>query len=87
MIRGTKITCPHCNGSGATVLASVYERTLKLLCRKGKATGSELSRIDECKATAMNNRLAALERHGLVTSHWEGRRRIYEIRVPFGFPD
>lgn len=44
-------------------------------------TGADLAVIAKCKPTAMNNRLAALERHGLATSYVVGRRRFFQASV------
>ena len=77
-MRGTPITCPYCHGKGHTVLSSRYEFTLKRLRRLGEATGAQIARLLECKATAINNRLWALERHGLVeVVRVDGREKFY----------
>ena len=70
--------CPYCGGTGRVPLTGVYAGTLELLRRQpGEATGADLARQDGCKATAMNNRLAALERFGLATSRRFGRLRLF----------
>lgn len=79
-MRGTPIKCGHCRGTGRAVLSSVYEFTLKRLRKNGPSTGADLARLEECKATAVNNRLRVLERYGLATSRWDGRKRIYTAR-------
>lgn len=73
------IPCSHCRGSGRVALSGIYADTLDLLhCRLGKeVTGADLARVAGCQATAMNNRLAWLERHGLATSRRYGRLRLY----------
>lgn len=71
------VICSTCQGAGKVDLNGVYADTLKLLRKCGEATGAELARIDGCAATAMNNRLAALERHGLARSRRYGRKRLY----------
>jgi len=72
------VRCPSCKGTGRIELTGVYAETLALLQRQGvERTGAELARLDGCKATAMNNRLAALERLGLAQSRRFGRLRLY----------
>jgi hypothetical protein len=39
-----------------------------------------LAVIDNCQPTAMNNRLAALERLGLAVSERYGRKRMYWVK-------
>ncbi len=59
-----------------------YADTLWLLCsHKDEVTGAQLAKEDGCKATAMNNRLASLERLGLATSRVCGRKRLYLANV------
>lgn len=73
------VTCGHCLGTGHIELSGVYAETLSLLRRqKDEVTGADLAKIDGCKATAMNNRLAMLENHGLATSRRYGRMRLYK---------
>lgn len=74
------VCCPHCRGSGRIPLTGVYADTLELLRANGEATGADLARVEGCKATAMNNRLAMLERHGLATSRRYGRQRLYRVK-------
>ena len=72
------IRCPCCRGSGRIPLTGIYAQTLALLRRcHGEVTAASLARQDGCKATAMNNRLAALERFGLATSRRFGRLRLF----------
>ncbi len=75
-----KRPCPCCGGTGTIDLTGVYADTLKLLRRTGEATGAALARADGCKASAMNNRLAALERMGLAQSRRYGRERLYRAK-------
>jgi DNA-binding transcriptional ArsR family regulator len=70
--------CPCCKGTGRVEMSGVIADTLALLRRQGgEVTGAALARLDGCKPTAMNNRLAYLERRGLVTSRRYGRVRLY----------
>ncbi len=71
------VPCPCCGGTGLRPLTGVYAETLALLRAAGEATGADLARRVGCKATAMNNRLAALERLGLAVSRRYGRLRLY----------
>lgn len=72
------VCCPHCKGTGRREVTGIYAKTLELLRRQGgERTGADLARLDGCKAPAMNNRLAGLERYGLVTSRRFGRLRLY----------
>ena len=73
--------CPHCSGTGKVELTGVYADTLRLLEMQSlEVTGAALARAAKCKATAMNNRLAALERMGLAASRRYGRKRLYMAR-------
>lgn len=74
------VRCGHCGGTGLLPLTGVCADTLTLLRAAGEATGADLARLDGCKATAMNNRLAVLERHGLATSRRYGRKRLYRAK-------
>lgn len=62
-------------------VTGVYLETLLLLlkvCNVARyVTGAQLARRAGCKATAMNNRLASLERAGLIQSTTFGRERRY----------
>lgn len=72
-------TCGHCGGTGHVELTGIYADTLALLRRqKSEVTGAALSKIDGCKDTTMNNRLAMLERHGFATSRRYGRERLFK---------
>ena len=73
--------CSCCNGTGRVLLTGVYAETLALLRHQdGEVTGADLARLIGCKKTAMNNRLAALEKHGLATSRRWGRKRLYKTK-------
>lgn len=73
------IRCHLCNGTGRLILTGEYLTTFIQLAEvKGETTGAELAKAMKTKATAMNNRLAALERHGLAVSRRWGRKRLYK---------
>lgn len=73
-----RVPCPGCRGTGRKELTGVYAETFALLRgRRREITGAELARMVHCKPTAMNNRLAALERLELATSRRCGRLRLY----------
>jgi hypothetical protein len=67
------VVCTHCGGTGSVELSGVYADTLALVIRKPGLNGSALAKIARCKATAMNNRLKALERLGVATGKRYGR--------------
>ncbi len=72
------IRCHLCHGSGKVVLTGEYLSTfLALAQQKTEVTGAALARTLSVRPTAMNNRLAVLERHGLATSRRCGRKRLY----------
>lgn len=74
------VRCGHCGGTGLRPLTGVYADTLVLLRAAGEVTGADLARRARCKATAMNNRLAVLERHGPSTSRRYGHKRLYRAK-------
>jgi hypothetical protein len=71
------VTCLCCRGTGRVPLTGVYADTLDLLRRSGEVCGAALARAAGCKPSAMNNRLAALERPGLAVSRRYGRLRLF----------
>jgi biotin operon repressor len=74
--------CPTCKGIGAVELTGAYGDTLAAILALGKGaetTGVELARTLGVAATAVNNRLAAIERLGLLVSRRDGCRRLYRI--------
>ena len=73
----TTVVCGCCGGTGRVPLSSLYLETLALLRKHGPTTGAALSKIAGCKATAMNNRLKGLERHGLAKGRRDGRKVFY----------
>lgn len=74
------IDCTCCNGSGKTLVTGKYRFTLSLLRKHPDSTGAELAEIDGCYATAMNNRLAWLERNGLAIGTKDGTRKYYRAK-------
>lgn len=75
------VRCPLCRGAGRVELTGVYLETfLALAACGGEVCGAELARRMKAKPTAVNNRLAALERHGLATSRRYGRERLFTAK-------
>lgn len=73
------VACSHCSGTGKVQLTGQYAETLVLLRRnKHEISGAALAFKANCEPTAMNNRLAALERMGLAESRRYGRLRLYK---------
>lgn len=70
-------TCPYCNGEGTIHLTANQKETLSLFRRGRRLTGADVGRALGIKATNANNRLAELERFGLLESKREGRRRYF----------
>jgi DNA-binding Lrp family transcriptional regulator len=48
-----------------------------LLQRKRPISGADLARVAGINPTAMNNRLVELEKLGLATGTWAGRKRLW----------
>ena len=72
--------CAHCGGSGRVELTGEYLATYRALAALGaEVSGAVLARRMGVRATAMNNRLAALERHGLAVSRRYGRERRFRV--------
>ncbi len=70
--------CSQCGGSGYVTMTGVFADTLALLKKQsGEVTAAQLALVARCKATAMSNRLAALERMGFVSSRRYGRLRLF----------
>lgn len=77
-----KVKCSCCGGTGRRDLSRIYAATLQLLRKHiDMVSGASLAIEVGCKATAMNNRLAALERHGLAVSIKYGCMRLYRAKV------
>lgn len=73
-------TCSHCGGKGVVEFTGVFADTLVLLRQAGPTTAADLAPVAGCKATAMSNRLAALEKLGLATSRRYGVKRLYQAK-------
>lgn len=72
------IRCHLCKGTGLAVLTGEYLDTfLKLAEATQEMSGADMARLMGVPPTAMNNRLVALERHGLATSRRYGRKRLF----------
>ncbi len=75
--------CPHCNGTGRSLVGTAHAETLAFLRRHQLSTTSaNLARLMGIKPTAMNNRLADLEAMGFLTSIRRGRERIFSLFDP-----
>lgn len=75
------LTCPHCKGTGRTTLSRAYAATWeKIKNRAGEFTAAMLAASWGVPATRLNNQLAALERHGLLSSVPSGRERLYRVK-------
>lgn len=76
-----RIRCATCHGTGMIVVTGVYAETLHGLRRRCSRGGFVVANRDAawfgCKATALNNRLAWLEAHGLAKSERFGRQRRF----------
>jgi hypothetical protein len=73
------ITCSHCDGEGLVELTGIYFDTLMLLRNQpALLNGVELAKLANCNPTAMNNRLAYLESHGLAERTRYGRESTWK---------
>ena len=73
-----QIKCFHCGGAGVVSLTGCYAETLALLLKQRKPiNGAEMAKLAGIKATAMNNRLNALERFGLARRNKNGRESLW----------
>lgn len=68
------VQCTHCGGTGTIELTGVYADTLGLVIRNPGLNGAELAKLSKCEATAMNNRLNALQRLGVASGQKYGRQ-------------
>lgn len=80
------VLCPHCRGRGIIELTGIYAETLRGVRRKCARNGSYVVANRDaawfgCQATALNNRLDALEKHGLLRSERYGRQRRFYLNV------
>lgn len=74
--------CPHCHGSGRIEVTGIYAQTLKDVQRWCSRSGRYVVANRDagwfgCNGTALSNRLAVLEKHGLVYSVKYGRQRRF----------
>lgn len=74
------VPCGCCRGTGRVPLGDEYAATLAALARLGEASGADMGRALGIKFTAANNRLAALEKHGLAVSRRAGRKRLFRAK-------
>lgn len=75
------LVCPHCRGTGRTTLGRAYAATWeRIKNRAGEFTAAGLAREWDVPATRVNNQLAALERHGLLSSSPSGRERLFRVK-------
>lgn len=82
---GPSLVCPHCSGTGRTTMGRAYRTTWeKIKNRAGEFTAAGLAREWGVPATRVSNQLAALERHGLLTSSPDGRERLFRVREGVG---
>jgi DNA-binding transcriptional ArsR family regulator len=80
-MRQVTIKCRACGGTGRKVLTGVKADTLRFLGRRKETSAAELARAmgGGVSGEAMANRLAALEREGLVTCREYGRAKLYRV--------
>lgn len=72
------ITCPHCRGEGKVPIGEEWAAMLAVLrAADRELTGAELGRLAGIANTTACNRLADMERRGLVTSYRLGRKRFW----------
>lgn len=76
------VKCSRCRGKGFVALTGVYADTLALVKRNPGLNGAQLAELAGCKATAMNNRLRALEDRGLASGEQYGRQTIWTSTNP-----
>jgi hypothetical protein len=62
-------------------LTGVYAETLSLVYAHPSLNGAALARIAKCKPTAMNNRLKALERMGVIEGMRFGQQILWTHKV------
>ena len=83
MGRSITVECGCCRGRGCVELSDEYRKTYDAIRRLGgEWTGAALARqMTGVTGPAMNNRLAVIERHGLLVSRRDGRKRLYKLAV------
>lgn len=73
------ITCSHCGGEGQIELTGIHADTFTLLRNQpASLNGVDLAKLAKCNPTAMNNRLAYLERQGLAERKRYGRESTWK---------
>ncbi len=73
------VSCPHCQGSGLRKVTGAYFRTYQLVEANPRLNGAQLAAIAKVKPTAMNNRLMAMSRLGLLQFEEDGRQKLWWI--------
>lgn len=81
----TTHACPHCDGKGRIELTGVYAETLKKARALLVADAAYLIANRDawqfgCNPTALNNRMARLEKLGYLKSERFGRERRFTVR-------
>jgi hypothetical protein len=76
------ICCSACSGTGRVQVTGVYLETLHQLRHRCADGGYVIAHRDagnyfDCAATALNNRLAWLEKHGFARSEKYGKQRRF----------
>lgn len=78
MKKADYIPCSHCDGEGYIELTGIHADTLRLLREQSaQLNGVELAKLAKCNPTAMNNRLAYLERNGLAERTRYGSQSLW----------
>lgn len=75
------VVCTHCGGTGTVELTGVYAETLSLVIANPGKNGAALAALAGCQATAMNNRLTALERKGVIAGDRHGRQKLWRQKT------
>ncbi len=77
-----RVQCGCCGGKGSVPLSPAYQQTMNGVRRRCKTPQDYVvANRDhywfDCNACALNNRLAKLEEHGLLTSVRVGKQRRF----------
>lgn len=81
------LQCPHCRGEGQIELTGVYAETLRGVRRwcarpeRFVVANRDWKWFAAPSPTALNNRLAMLERHGFLVSEKFGRQRRFKVKA------
>ena len=79
------VSCPHCKGSGLRMITGRYLETYHIVELNPEKNGARLAYLTckftgiDIKATAMNNRLKALERLGVIVGTRDGRQVLWSV--------